>query len=284
MRLASVHVAVRLLSVSFAAIFIFATISHAQGTMGQPAGPINAGVESLQTELHMLTDVQTQKADPQEANAYTAFYKANEPAKKIQLGNSFLQKYPKSPLAEHVDVGLMNLYYSQQDWKNFYTSADNALALKADDVDVLTTVGWVIPHFYNPNDADADSQLDKAEKLEKHAIEVIPAMPKPSSLSDAQFATLKAQRTIQAHSALGLVYFRREDYDDSVKELQQSTKDNPAPDPTDLFVLGVDLQSLKRYGEAVDAFNQCAQIAGGMQDRCKQGADEAKRLASVTKN
>jgi tetratricopeptide (TPR) repeat protein len=178
----------------------------------------------------------------------------------------------------------MNVYYAKQDWKNVYACADSALALKPDDVDVLTTVGWVIPHFFHPDDPDADSQLDKAEKLEKHAIEVMPAMPKPSSLSDAQFAALKTQKTIQAHSALGLVYFRREDYDNSVKELQQSTKNNPNPDQTDLFVLGVDQQSLKHYAEAVDAFNQCAQIAGGMQDRCKQGADEAKKLASVTKN
>jgi hypothetical protein len=27
----------------------------------------------------------------------------------------------------------------------------------------------------------------------------------------------------------------------------------------------------------VDAFNQCGQIAGGMQDRCKQSADAAKK-------
>ena len=275
MRLSSMDIAVRALAVSFAATVVVAAVSHAQ--MGQPATPVVSGTDSMQTELHMLTDVQTQKADPKEVNAYKAFYKADEPAKKIQLGNDFLQKYPKSPLAEPVDVGLMNIYYAKQDWKNFYVCSDNALALKPDDVDVLTTVGWVIPHFYDPNDEDADSQLDKAEKLEKHAIEVIPALPKPPSLSDAQFAALKTQKTIQAHSALGLVYFRREDYDNSVKELQQSTKNNPNPDQTDLFVLGVDLQSLKRYSEAVDAFTQCGQIAGGMQDRCKQSADAAKK-------
>jgi tetratricopeptide (TPR) repeat protein len=109
-------------------------------------------------------------------------------------------------------------------------------------------------------------------------------MPKPPDLTEAQFAASKAERSFQAHSALGLVYFRREDYDNSVKELQQSTKDNPKPDQTDLFVLGIDLQSLKRYGEAVDAFNQCGQIAGVLQDRCKQSADEAKKQAEQKKS
>ena len=282
MRLSSMEIAVRALAVSFASTLVVAAVSQAQ--MGQQATPVVSGTDSMQTELHMLTDVQTQKADPQEVNAYKAFYKADEPAKKIQLGNSFLQKYPKSPLAEPVDVGLMNVYYAKQDWKNFYSCADSALELKSDDVDVLTMVGWVIPHFYDPNDADADSQLDKAEKLEKHAIEVIPTLHKPSNLSDVQFAALKTQKTVQAHSALGLVYFRRENYDNSAKELQQSTKNNPNPDQTDLFVLGIDLQSLKRYSEAVDAFNQCGQIAGGTQDRCKQSADAVKKQVGQAKS
>ncbi len=280
MRLSFMQPVIRMLPLAFAVILAVASLSQAQmQNVPQSQGSTNA----MQNQLHLLTDVQTQ-VDPQQEAAYKAFFKADEPAKKIQLGNTFLQKYPKSPLAEPVDVGLMNLYYSQQDWKNFYASADSALALKPDDVDVLATVGWVIPHFYDPNDTDADSQLDKAEKLEKHAIEVIPAMPKPSNLSDAQFTALKTQKMNQAHSALGLVYFRREDYDNSVKELQQSTKNNPSPDQTDLFVLGVDLQSLKRYNEAADAFNQCSQIAGGMQDRCKQSADAVRKQMAQTKS
>ena len=280
MRLSFMQPVIRMLPLAFAVILAVASLSQAQmQNVPQSQGSTNA----MQNQLHLLTDVQTQ-VDPQQEAAYKAFFKADEPAKKIQLGNTFLQKYPKSPLAEPVDVGLMNLYYSQQDWKNFYASADSALALKPDDVDVLATVGWVIPHFYDPNDSDAESQLDKAEKLEKHAIEVIPAMPKPSNLSDAQFTALKNQKMNQAHSALGLVYFRREDYDNSVKELQQSTKNNPSPDQTDLFVLGVDLQSLKRYNEAADAFNQCSQIAGGMQDRCKQSADAVRKQMAQTKS
>ena len=170
--------------------------------------------------------------------------RSDDSAKKIQLGRQFLQKYPKSPLAERVDAGLVDVYRAQQDWKDTYLSADNALALQPDDVDVLTTVGWTIPHVYDPNDPDADQALDKATTYAQHAIEVLAKMPKPPNLTDAQFEASKTKRLLQAHSALGLVYFRREDYDNSVKELQQSTKNNPSPDQTDLFVLGVDLQNL----------------------------------------
>ena len=71
----------------------------------------------------------------QQDDAYKAFLKEQNPAKKIQLGDGFLQKYPKSPLAERVDAGLMNVYRSQQDWKDTYRLADSALALQPDDVE-----------------------------------------------------------------------------------------------------------------------------------------------------
>lgn len=286
MRFPFLSFAVRMLSVAFASSLVLAAVSQAQmQSGGQQAGPIVSGTDQMQTELHMLTDVQRQGGaqDPQEVNAYKAFYKADEPAKKIQLGNSFLQKYPKSALAEPVDVGLLNVYYAKQDWTNVYASADSALALKPDDVYVLTTVGWLIPHVYHPDDSDADQQLDKAEKYSKHAIGVIPTMPKPSYMTDAQFAAMKAQSALQAHSALGLVYFRREDYENSAKELQQSSPSTANPDATDLYVLGVDLENLKRYADAADAYSRCAQIAGSLQDRCKQSADQMKKQVQQSK-
>jgi tetratricopeptide (TPR) repeat protein len=252
--------------------------SRAQMGQGQQSGPVVAPVDSLQTELHMLTDVQRQSVDSGQQKAYQAFYKVPEsdPDKRIQLGNSFLQKYPKSPLDEGIDVGLTNAYYAKQDWNDFYATADKALALNPDEVDVLTNVGWVIPHEYDPNSANAAQQLDKAETYEKHALEVLAKMPKPKGTSDVQFAAMKLQKQQEAHSALGLVYFRRGDYANSVSELQQSTQ-TANPDQTDLYVLGVDLQNLNRKPDAVAAFQLCAKITGPLQAQCRQGAGQGKQ-------
>jgi len=276
------HHGIWVLSGMFFASLFLATVSHAQAPGGNSAQQSYVANDAMSTELHMLTDVQTQGVDHKELDAYKAFYSENqEVAKKIQLGQAFLQKYPKSTLTEPVEAGLVQAYVERQDWKDVYTSADSALALKPDDIDVLTTVGWVIPHVYHPDDPDGDAQLAKAETYEKHAIEVLTTMPKPKGLTDAQFAAAKNQKAAQAHSALGLIYFRREDYDTSAKEIQQVLQLSPTPDPTDLYVLGIDLQNIKRYSDAADAFNRCAQIAGGLQDRCKESADTVKRIASV---
>ncbi len=262
------------------AIFAFAPICRAQGEGigNQTQSGVGGG---------MTDDLQYGTAghgvEREQANTYQAFLREREPAKKIRLANDFLKKYPKGPLAERVDAGLVNVYRGQQDWKDCYQSADAALALQPDDVDVLTTVGWTIPHVYTPSDPDADQELDRAEKYAKHAIEVLAKMPKPAGLTDEQFAAAKAARSFQAHSALGLVYFRREDYDNSAKELAESTKGNPTQDPTDLFVLGVDLQNLNRHSEAAAAFRGCSQIAGVLQNQCKQNADSAQAQVDQSK-
>ncbi len=287
MNISSIAFVIRALSLSFAAAILVAPISHAQiGGSRTPATAVSTSTDAQQTELHELTDVQKQPGvtiDPKEQKAYDAFYHTEDSAKKIQLGNAFLEKYPKSIFSEAVDAGLTNAYYDKQDWKDFYATADEALALKPDDVDVLTTVGWVIPHVYDPHADDADKLLDKAETYEKTAIQVLNTLKKPASLTDAQFAAVKASKASEAHSALGLVYFRREDYANSMAELQQATQNNPNPDPTDLFVLGMDLQNLNKFSDAAEVFGRCGQIAGNMQDRCKQSADMAKQQATQPK-
>jgi tetratricopeptide (TPR) repeat protein len=261
------------------AVLTLGTISRAQ--MNQSAGP-NLGVAGNESQERMELSNMDALGDKDQVAAYQAFSKAQEPSQKIKLGNNFLKKYPKSPLAERVDAGLMNSYRAQQDWKNTYFFADSALALEPDDVDVLTTVAWTIPHVYSPDDTDADQKLDKAETYAKHALEVLAKIPKPADVNDSQFAAAKAKRAFQAHSALGLVYFRREDYDHSTKELELATKGNPIADQTDLFVLGADLQNLKHYSEAADAYHGCSQITGALQNQCKQNADFAKAQAEVT--
>jgi hypothetical protein len=170
----SVHFTHWALSLALGAAFSLIGPCQAQGMGGgQQAVPRATSTDIQQTELHALTDVQRQPGvtiDPKEQSAYDAFYRvsAELPDKKIQLGGAFLAKYPKSIFTEAVDAGLVEAYYQKQDWKDFYVTADKALALKPNDVDVLATVGWVIPHVYDAHDDNADQQLAKAEACEKH--------------------------------------------------------------------------------------------------------------------
>jgi tetratricopeptide (TPR) repeat protein len=223
------------------------------------------------------------KVDPAEEADYKAFFelKPEDTDQRIALGDAFVQKYPTSKYAESVYTGVALAEYNKQNFAKMYADADKALALNPDDVQVLVIVGWVIPHTYNPNDVDADAQLNKAEKFEKHALETLPTLQKPATVTDDQFTKAKAAYESQAHSGLGLVYFRKQNWEGAVTELTKATATTTPPDPTDYYVLGVSLGHLDRYSEAADAYTKCAAIPGGLQARCKQQADDAKKQAAA---
>ena len=223
------------------------------------------------------------KVDPAEDTDYKAFLalKPEDDDKRIELGEAFVQKYPSGRYTEAIYSQLTQAEYNKRDFAKMYADSDKALAMNPDDVTVLVITGFVIPHVYNPNDIDADAKLDKAEKYEKHAIETLATMPKPANLTDEQFTKTKALAESQAHSALGLTYFRKQNFADAVTELNKGTSTATSPDPTDYYVLGVSLGHLDRFADAADAYNKCAAIPGGLQERCKLAADDAKKSAAT---
>jgi tetratricopeptide (TPR) repeat protein len=262
-----------------ATLLAFAQISPAQGQQQQSTPPKPAtSAPTLQPGAPAPADAP--KIDPEEEKAYKAFSGAAAPqdsSKQIQLGEEFVQKYPQSKYDEQVYATLMQDYFNKQQLDKMYAAADKALVLNPDDVAVLVLVGWTIPHNYDPNDMASEPLLDKAENYEKHAMEVMDKLAKPANMTDEKFAKAKQDALSQAHSGLGLIYFRRQNYAESVTELQMSEKIASAPDPTDFYVMGIELNQLKRYPEAAEAFDSCAKLPGSLADRCKQNAEQAKK-------
>jgi tetratricopeptide (TPR) repeat protein len=221
------------------------------------------------------------KVDPAEESAYQAFaqLKPDDYDQQIQQGEDFVKKYPQSRYNEIVYSRLVTAYYNKQETDKMYDASDKALAINANNIQVLALVGWVIPHNYDPNDPNAEKRLQKSEIYEQRALQILSTLPKPPNLTDEQFTAAKAQEASLAHSGLGLTYFREQKADDSLKELQQATATDK-PDPVDLFIMGVDLDSLKRYNDAAQAFDKCAQIPGVMQSRCTEQETKAKAEAA----
>lgn len=267
-----------------AAGLFFPAVSSGQ-SRGSSSGPSTNSLsttDSTRAAKEIDTDnLQQHSGDPKEEAAYQAFSRANEDAKKIKLGNAFLQKYPGDRYSEAVYEVLTQAYYNRKDLANFYTYSDKGLSLFPDDVHLLALTGWVIPRAFTPDDPNGEKNLSKAETYEKHALDLMSTMAKPDVFNDEQFAQFKTGESAVAHSGLGLIYFRREKYDESAKELEIAIPGEANPDQTDLFILGADLENLSHFKEAADAFNRCAQIAGMMQDRCKEYATVAQKNAEA---
>jgi tetratricopeptide (TPR) repeat protein len=102
-------------------------------------------------------------------------------------------------------------------------------------------------------------------------------------MPDQNFVAAKNETLTMAHSGLGLVYLRRGKFNDAIPELEQSLKidPNPAPDPVNLYLLGMANVKASHFDDAAIAFNKCAAIAGSLQNTCKNGADEAKKQGST---
>jgi hypothetical protein len=266
----------------FAAAFLCPLVSIAQG-QGSSTGPVSNSLSTMdgnQAQTRMTEKYLTQElGDPKENAAYQSFHKvdADQPDKKIKLGDAYLAKYPKGRFAQAVYEEQAQTYYAKKDLPGFYAISEKGIAVFPDDVHLLALSGWVIPRAYDSKDPDADKRLDKAEGYETHALDVLGKLPKPEGVTDAQFADYKTGEAGVAHSGLGMLYFRREDYEKSAKELQTSITGNAKPDPTDLFILGADLENTGKWKEAADAFNRCAQMPSSMQDNCKQQAANAAK-------
>jgi tetratricopeptide (TPR) repeat protein len=223
------------------------------------------------------------KASQQEQSDYEAFYavKPEDAGRQILLGEDFLKKYPSSSYRSFVYSRLTQQYFNKGQMEQMYVAGEKALALNPDDVDVLSLIGWALPHRYNPNELDAAQRLDKAEKYSRHCLDLVPGVTKPPGMTDEQFIRVKSESLARCHSGLGLVYHWRQDFAQSVPELQKAAQLLPDPDPTDLYVLGFDLEQLKRYAEASAAFEKCSKTSWALQDQCREGLAESKKLGAA---
>jgi len=283
---------VRTNSITFFGAIVLATallwpsISHAQGeTAGAPATALTQGDANEAYREYGDKYLQETLGDPREDSAYRAFdkVKPEDADKKIKLGLAFVNKYPKDRYAETVYGELVETYYAKRDLDDFYTYSDKGLSLFPDDIPLLALTGWVIPRAYQPNEPDGDKKLDQAETDEKRAVQALDGLAKPAGMDDQAFSQYKAGEAAVAHSALAMIYFRREKYEDSEKEMQLSMAAKADSDPTDFLVLGADYQNLGRFKEAADAFNRCAQVPGNYQSTCKQQADNSLKMAADAK-
>jgi|SRR4051794_36389517 tetratricopeptide (TPR) repeat protein len=225
------------------------------------------------------------QSSPEEEAAFKAFQDApvSDPAKKDQLGEEFIQKYPQSKYRGAVYQGLVSGYFATNQVPKLLDAGDKELALNPNDAPVLAVVAQTIARSFNGKAPDAQQQLDKAEQYSKRAIEITPTLPKPPNLTDDAFVMAKNDTLEMAHGGLGLVYIRKAKFAEAIPELEQSIKadTHPQQDPVNYYLLGMAHSKTSHYDAAAAAFNKCASIQSSLQPTCKAGADEAKKAGST---
>lgn len=222
------------------------------------------------------------KINPEEDAAYKAFLqvKRDDTQNVIRQGEEFLKKYPDSINRESVYWRLATAYQVTGQDEKMFAAGEKVLELDPNNVDALSMMAWAMPRRIRPGDLDADQKLQKAETYAKHAIELLASVQKPANVTDEEFARAKNEELVSCHSGLGLVFYYQQQFPQMVTEFEQATQLTPNPDPVDLFFLGLAYDQTKRHSDAATAFTRCGQMPGPMQDRCKQGLEQAKKLAA----
>lgn len=209
---------------------------------------------------------------------------SSDQAKRIELGEAFLQKYPNSRYRPGVYSELTVAYLQSGQVQKMEEVADKALALNPNDVQILAMVGQTLPRAMNAKTPEPEKQLAKAEAYSKKAIELTPTLQKPATVTDESFTIVKNQTLAMAHGGLGLVYVRRGKFDQAIPELNESVTIDPNPDPVNYYLLGMANTKASHFDDAVTAYNKCAALVGAMQETCKNGATEAKKLSATQLN
>jgi len=285
---------------AMAAIFLagcltaFATTAFAQSSsqsgqqnQGQPGQQPNANKDQKPADSGSSLAIPTNQPpvnaeEDAAAKAFQAMPNTDLP-KKIAAGEDFLKKYPDSRYRSVIYSALVFAYIQTNNSDKAFEIGDKELALKPDDVQTMAVLSQTMTRAMGANTPEPEKRLAKAETYAKRAIEITPTLPKPEGMPDQNFVAAKNETLTMAHSGLGLVYLRRGKFNDAIPELEQSLKidPNPAPDPVNLYLLGMANVKASHFDDAAIAFNKCAAIAGSLQNTCKNGADEAKKQGST---
>ena len=254
-----------------------------QGSQSQP--PAQQTDKSKTPEVTPLSLDALAPVSADEDAAYKAFFAVlpNDSAKKIELGEAFIQKYPESRYRSPVYGALTFAYVQTGNTQKMQEIGEKEIALAPNDVSTLALLAQTLPRGVHGSASSAENiqLLTKAEKYSKQAIEITPTLSKPDGLTDEAFASAKNQALAMAHSGLGLVYVRRGKNAEAIPELEQAIKVDPNPDPVNFYLLGMANKATSHFDDAVTAFNKCVAIAGPMQGTCKTQADEAKKLSAT---
>jgi tetratricopeptide (TPR) repeat protein len=206
---------------------------------------------------------------------------SSDQAKRIEVGEAFLQKYPTSRYRPSVYSGLVMAYLQSGQVQKMEEVADKEIALNPNDVQILAIVGQTLPRAMNSKTPEPDKLLAKAEQYSHKAIELTPTLPKPPNVTDDSFSLVKNQTLAMAHGGLGLVFVRRGQFKEAIPELNQSVTIDPNPDPVNYYLLGMANSKASHFDDSAAAYNKCAAIIGAMQETCKKDAEEAKKLAAT---
>lgn len=254
-----------------------ASFAAAQTPSSAPAGTTMPRIGAVKDPTS--PEYAIEMSPPQQLSDYQHFQQVSPEqfAKKITLGEQFINKYPDSSFNSAVYSTLTVLYIQSGQPEKGFAAGAKAVLLNPKDVRTMGVLSQSMARSYNPGMPNAAQRLEKAQEYGKQAVAVAPTLKKPDAVTAQEFEAANQESLVMAHSGLGLVDVRNAKYADAITELTQAVKLDAKHDPTNLYLLGVAYQNTSQFTDAAAAFTKCADAPGNLQETCKSAADVAKK-------
>ncbi len=243
---------------------------------------------TLSLAAAMAVSAFAQQAQPQpksqeEVDAIMAVQGAQDPTARIAAAEKLLKDFKDTEFKEFANYMMMLSYQQLNDFENMLIFGDETLKHNEDNVGVLLQLSFAIPTRTREFDLDKEEKLSKAEDYAKRAITLIPNLPKMDpNLPDEEWLATKKDFMSQANESLGLIAFKRENFDGAVESLTKAIELAEAPTGSTLYHLA---NAYHRGGDATKALEAVNKsiAAGGMQmtDGTNAAEDLKKKIEAA---
>ena len=235
--------------------------------------------------LAAATLVLAQKPKSQkEVDALLAVQNAQTPEATVSAVDTLIAKFADTEFKSWAFQRAADAEQRKGDSVNAMIYAQRALDADPKAYSAMLLMSGELARSTREFDLDKDDKLNRAEKLAKDALGVIPSVPKPNAaMTDAQWAGVKKDVTAQAHEDLGLVAMGRKKYDVAITEYQTSIDTASTPEPADTVRLAAAYNQAGKPDEALAAINKALAMPN-VSAPVKTFAEAEKKRAEDAKN
>jgi tetratricopeptide (TPR) repeat protein len=206
----------------------------------------------------------------QELDDYLEILAAPSDRERVRLVETFAQHYLDSELLGIAYQHQMLAYRGLNDYDGVLQSGERALKFYPDNLNTLLTLANTLPNGVSAGTPE-DPRLAQAEQYVKLVFEGIERMKLPRSVSPQRWQELRLEMEASAHEALGHVATKRGKVQEAIFEFEKAVRQNPVPQGSQFYRLGVAQMLAQEYDLARETLNRAAEL----------GPDEIRKMAEA---
>lgn len=140
----------------------------------------------------------------------------------LKYGLVFERDFPQSSLRLPVCELIAREWRSQGDREQAIAAAERGLAIAPDYIPLLVEVADLL--------ANGSDRFDRAIQTAQHALALLERVKAPLRIAPEDWTAAVAKLRMRAHSAFGMVLFKKDDHDGAMKEFQAALAAGGADD------------------------------------------------------